>query len=245
MTYTESSIAIVREFLEEQHAIKTKAGEPTFKSMFSIQYKLRLRAVLFYQFFRLMSGLIFFNFYAVKIFDEIGLDGGMANLLMTLGYALGAVICIILVGTLGRKPSIVFGIIGQTVAFTGLIIMSLTEWYSLLYPTCMIYTLAFAIGGGASTPWMVETIPSIGIGIANGFGWLCSALVGLFTPIMIDGYLGPTSTMVFYCFWGYIGIFALDWVIIETKGKQTDEIEQEYMKFKYRPFNLFPEKVAG
>jgi hypothetical protein len=186
MTYTESSIAIVREFLEEQHAIKTEAQKPTFKKMFSKQYILRLRAVLFYQFFRQLSGINFFYFYAVKIFDEIGQDGAMANLLISLGTALGAVCCILLFGTLGRKPSIVFGIIGQTVAFTGLIIMSLTEWYGLLYPTCMIYTLAFAIGGIVSAPWMVETIPSIGVGIALGLQWLCTALVGLFTPIMVD-----------------------------------------------------------
>lgn len=110
----------------------------------------------------------------------------MANLLISLGSALGVVYFIFLVGTLGKKPSIVFGIIGQTFAFTGLIIMSLTEWYGLLYPTCMIYTLAFAIGGGVSAPWMEETIPSIGVGIPLGLQWLWAGLVGLFTPIMVD-----------------------------------------------------------
>jgi hypothetical protein len=51
--------------------------------------------------------------------------------------------------------------------------------------------------------------------------------------------------MVFYCFWGYIGIFALDWVVIKTKAKKTDEIEQEYMEFKYKPFKLCPENFVG
>jgi hypothetical protein len=72
MTNAASEITKVRDFLEEQYAIKTKAKKPTFKNMFSKQYRLRLRAVLFYQFFKQFSGLNYFTFYAVEIFDEIG-----------------------------------------------------------------------------------------------------------------------------------------------------------------------------
>jgi hypothetical protein len=51
--------------------------------------------------------------------------------------------------------------------------------------------------------------------------------------------------MIFFWFWYWLGIFALDWVIIETKGKRTDDIEKEYLNFKYRPFRLCPGKVLG
>jgi hypothetical protein len=85
MTYAESSIMEVRESLEEQYAIKTKAQKPTFTSMFTKQYKLRLRAVLFYQFFQQSSGINYFTFYAVKIFDDIGQNGASANLVVEMG----------------------------------------------------------------------------------------------------------------------------------------------------------------
>jgi hypothetical protein len=46
MTYAESAITEVRQFLEEQYAIKTEAQKQTSKNMFSKQYFRRLRAVV-------------------------------------------------------------------------------------------------------------------------------------------------------------------------------------------------------
>ena len=181
----------------------------------------------------------------MKIFDDIGQDGAMANLVVSSGGMLGAFLCIWSVGALGRKTSIVLGVMGQTVAFTGLVVMRLTESYGLLYPACILYTLAFAIAGGAGRPIMVETIPSVGVGFAWCVGWSAVGCVGLFTPLMSDGWLGPTGTMMFFCFGCYVAIFALDYAIIETKGKQMDEVEQEYLNFKYRPFRLCPKNVPG
>jgi hypothetical protein len=63
--------------------------------------------------------------------------------------------------------------------------------------------------------------------------------------MMIDGWPGPFATMCFFCFWCWVGIVAQDWAIIETKGKQMDEIELEYLNFKYRPFSLVRKNVEG
>jgi hypothetical protein len=135
--------------------------------------------------------------------------------------------------------------IGQAVAFTSLVVMKSTEWYGLLYPACMLYMAAFNLGISVSFPWMVETIPSVGIGMALSLKWFGAGCVGLFVPMMTDGWPGPLGTMIFFCLWCWVGIIALDWVIIETKGKQMDEVEQEYLNFKYRPFRLCPKNILG
>jgi nitrate/nitrite transporter NarK len=139
----------------------------------------------------------------------------------------------------------VLAILGQAIAFTGLILMKLTESYTLLYPTCLLYIISFGVGCGASFPWMPETIPSVGIGMALGVQWFSAGCVGLFVPMMTDGWPGPMGTMTFFCFWCWVGIFALDYVVIETKGKQMDEIGLEYVNFRYRPFRLCPKRVLG
>jgi hypothetical protein len=211
MTYAESYIMKVREFLEEQYAIKTKVQHPTFMNMFKKQYIRRLRAVVFFQFFHQFSGINFFVLYGVTIFDDIGQNGAMANLVISLGRALGAVICIWTIGAFGAKTHIVIGKIGQSLAFSGLVVMKLTESYFLLYPTCLFYIVASAGGGGAAPSWMVATIPSLGIGMALGVQSLSNVLIGLLGPMMMETWPGPMGTLIFFCFWCWAGIFALDY----------------------------------
>jgi hypothetical protein len=169
----------------------------------------------------------------------------MANVIMSLGLILGSVLCIWSVAALGRKTSIVGGIIFQAAGLIGLVVMDLAKWYELLYPTCVLYMVGYGALAGVGMLWMVETIPSVGIGMALGVEWFCGGLVGLFVPMMTDKWPGPTGTLIFFTFWAVIGIFVLDYAIIETKGKQMDEVEQEYLHFKYRPFRLCPRNVVG
>ena len=83
MTYAESELMKAREFLEEQYATNTKTLKPTTKNIFTKGYALRLRAVLFYQFFRQFTGPNYFALYTIKIFDAIGQNGAMLNTVMS------------------------------------------------------------------------------------------------------------------------------------------------------------------
>ena len=112
--------------------------------MFTKQYKLQLRAVILYQFICEMSGDEYFSFYAIKIFDDIGQNGAVANMVVSLGDVLGAILCIWFVDELGRKTGIVLGIMVQAVGLTGLVVMKLTDSYAVIYPTCVLYRLGFA-----------------------------------------------------------------------------------------------------
>ncbi len=63
--------------------------------------------------------------------------------------------------------------------------------------------------------------------------------------MMTDKWPGPTGTMGFFALWGIGGIFLLNYAIIETKGKQMDEVEQEYLNFKYRPCSSCRKNIVG
>jgi hypothetical protein len=128
---------------------------------------------------------------------------------------------------------------------SALIAMIMTEWYGLLFPICILYTLANEVSAGAMFPWMTETLPSLGVGMGLGLGWSLFGCIGLLGPLMTDEWLGPIGTMMFFTFCCVLAIFVLDYAIIETKGKQMDDVVHEYLNFRYRRFRLCPERVVG
>ena len=130
----------------------------------------------------------------------------------------------------GRKSILVVGFLGQAISFTILCGMVYMEWYPLLYPICMIYIVSHGIGATASMPWRVETIPSAGLSINMAIGWMNVSLVGQLTPILTDGWPGPLGLMIFFTLVCYVGVLWMYTLVIETKGKQTDEIEIEYLE---------------
>jgi hypothetical protein len=67
--------------------------------MFTKQYRLRLRAVLFYQWFRQFGGINYFDFYSVKIFDELGQNGAVANMVVCFGRLMGGILCMYFAGS--------------------------------------------------------------------------------------------------------------------------------------------------
>jgi hypothetical protein len=78
-----------------------------------------------------------------------------------------------------------------------------------------------------------------------GLGWSLFGCIGLLGPLMTDEWLGPIGTMMFFTFCCVVAIFVLDYAIIETKGKQMDDVVHEYLNFRYRRFRLCPERVVG
>ena len=53
---------------------------------------------------------------------------------------------------------------------------------------------------------------------------------------MTDVWPGVFGTMVFFAVHGLLGAFVLDYFLIETKGKERDDVERQYRERKYTPF---------
>ena len=191
MTYIKSDIAQVREFLMDQYRIKTETKKLTLSSMLAPQYRYRLRAVLVNGGCRQFSGAPFFLLYATKIFDEIGQNGAFANFVIAFGLFLGGFVALWTVQVFGRKTNLTWAYIGMANAFALLCIMVQTEWYSLLYPVCLVYIMHLSLLGTASMTWRVETVPSQGVSINMALGWISVALVGQLTPLLTGGWPGP------------------------------------------------------
>ena len=91
---------------------------------------------------------------------------------------------------------------------------------------------------GASIPWLVETVPPVGVGLSIFFHFLFQALIGKFIPIL-HSYVGVSPLSAFFTFNCFLGFFILDWLCIETKGKSPAIIVSEYMNFKQKPCKFF------
>jgi len=53
--------------------------------MFGKDWRRQLRTVVFVKFFFVFCGFTYFEFYGTKIFDDVGEDGALANLIIWLG----------------------------------------------------------------------------------------------------------------------------------------------------------------
>ena len=99
--------------------------------------------------------------------------------------------------------------------------------------------VSFGIGmASASFPWVPETLPPVGVGFSWFWQWIFCALIGKFAPGLSDS-LGVLTLSIFFTSVCLIGCIMLDWLAVETKGKNSFKIQEEYLHGKYKPFNLF------
>ena len=99
--------------------------------------------------------------------------------------------------------------------------------------------MSFSIGmASASFPWLPETLPPIGVGVAWFWQWTFNALIGKFSPTLNDQ-LGVLTLSIFFTVICILGCILLDWLAVETKGKNSVEIRDEYLNRKWKPFDLF------
>merc|ERR1711862_496973 len=107
------------------------------------------------------------------------------------------------------------------------------NWYGLMIPACIVYIFFFGIGiGSAYFAFVTEILPPIGVGICMTTQWICVAIVGKFVPILKDS-IGILPLCTFFCFVCIIGFLLLDWLVIESKGKNQEQIIEEYKTLPY------------
>lgn len=166
LIYKEEDVEMVHQYLVKQHRAKAKQPKPTLISLFSKHYYKQTIAGCVFQTIQQFSGINFFIFYAVIIFNSIGTNGDIANLILSISNTCGGILGAFMVNLVGRKTNFVVGIILQAISFWMFSMMKYYEWYTLLYFPCILYMVSFAVGlGGCSYPWTAETLPPIGVGL--------------------------------------------------------------------------------
>ena len=189
-----------------------------------------------WQFFKILSGGAFFSYYAIKIFDDVGKNGAIANLILCFPSIIGSALTLCVIDKANRKMGMTLGILAQGFAFWGMCIMASVDNWDYLYGMCFIYILGAAYGQIAGYIWYAETIPGMGCFFSYTSNRVLSAIIVMLTPIMTDVWPGIYGTMVIYTVACFLGAFLYDWFTIETRGKTKDQIDQEYVAKKFAPF---------
>jgi MFS transporter, SP family, arabinose:H+ symporter len=188
-----------------------------------------------------VSGINVIIYYGPKILEEAGipiskaLGGqviiGIVNVLFTL-------IAIWKIDQLGRRPLLLAGVAG---IISSLIIIGLLFYFNstntiLLLCFILIFIGCFAFSYGPVI-WVLlsEIFPmkirGKAMSLATFSLWIGTALVGQFTPILLEG-IGPAGTFWLFAVLTSPAIFLAIKVIPETKGRSLEEIERYWMNKK-------------
>jgi sugar porter (SP) family MFS transporter len=191
-----------------------------------------------------VSGINVIIYYGPKILEQAGipiskaLGGqviiGIVNVLFTL-------IAIWKIDQLGRRPLLLAGVTGLIIS---LIIIGLLFFFNstntiLLLCFILIFISCFAFSYGPVI-WVLlsEIFPmkirGKAMSLATFSLWIGTALVGQFTPTLLEG-IGPAGTFWLFAVLTSPAIYLAIKVIPETKGRSLEEIERYWLTRKTKP----------
>jgi MFS transporter, SP family, galactose:H+ symporter len=191
--------------------------------------------------FQQFTGINTVIYYAPTIFQLAGLQSHSAAILATAGVGvinvLLTVVALELLDRAGRRPLLLYGLIGMIISLALLGFAFLTRnptpalaWTSVV--CVMAYVACFAISLGPIFWLMIAEIYPLKIrsramGIATMANWGSNLLVAL-TFLSLLEFLGRPWTFWLYALVGVIAwIFVLR-IVPETKGKTLEQIEAEW-----------------
>lgn len=227
-----------REFEEIQQTLRASKGklvELFHRGMFKILIIGILLAV-----FQQVTGINVVMYYAPAIFKSAGFGNDSALLqtaLMGMVNLTFAVVSMFFVDKVGRKPLMVIGSIGMSIAMTLLALTFITghaKGYFVL--ACIMgYLAAFGFSLGPVV-WVLisEIFPnrlrSYAVAIATFMLWGANFIVSLTFPYLLDNLKGWS-----FVIYGSMCVLCLLFVLKyleETKGKTLEEIEMDFIGSK-------------
>lgn len=224
-----------RIFKEIKASINTTAS----KKLLSFGWLVIIIGVLL-SIFQQFVGINVVLYYAPEIFKNINPDTDGALLLTILVGIVNFLFTIIAIKTVdkyGRKPLMMIGALGMSIAMFSLGFVFYAQSTGYLALICMmLYVASFALSWGPVT-WVLlsEIFPNKirdrAMAIAVAAQWIANYAVSLTFPMMDDNkYLTEQFHNGFaYWIYGIMGILAFFFVkrfIPETKGKTLEEMEQ-------------------
>ncbi len=215
----------------------SKSGDRLFQKKYSRVLWLGFLIAFFNQ----LSGINFVLYYAPQILEQAGLGGaeslfnsiaiGIVNLLFTL-------IGVRLIDKLGRRQLIIIGSIGYIFSLIMVgICFQMDLSATLLLTFICLFIASHAIGQGAVI-WVFisEIFPNRVRAYGQSWGtsthWVFAAIITLITPFFIDETQGILRENLWYIYYFFAGMMALQllWAIFkmpETKGVSLEKLEQK------------------
>ncbi|KAL0216525.1 hypothetical protein P9112_008709 [Eukaryota sp. TZLM1-RC] len=229
---------------EEAEAIVTEVGQSQQESCRnSTKLTGCAKPVFFGVFLNIVqqfSGINAIIYYSSEIFASAGFDGReeLATVITMLVNVISTIFAVKLVDIVGRKSLLSFGLGGQIVSLSLLVLCPFfvnesepVYFYFSLFGI-LFYIASFAIGPGAVL-WSIvaEIFPdharASGVSIALGTNWTCNLIISLgFLKIVefFDHNLAPVFFLfLLICIAGFVLVLFL---IPETKGKSFSEISK-------------------
>ena len=230
--YTEESVPKVYEGLLLEHKRKQMLPTVHLKDMCKKHYRKRFIIGIVLVCFHQLSGINYFLYYTVQIFNEVNGSGQVMYCILSWIFIFSFIPSWLFGKSFGRKFNFLVGILGQSVSALAMALMVIYEWYTILWQPMVIYVLAFGIGFGATTIlYMSEILPPIAIGVAVMNVWQASAIITKSAPL-IALKIGVEYVFLFFVLTSLIG-FAFDWVFLrETRGRTLLEIEESFVGLK-------------
>jgi len=214
-----------------------KAG--TLKDVFAPRLRPMLWLGIALAVFSQTVGINAIMYYAPLIFQKTGagihsalmqtvLIGGI-NLLFT-------VIAIGLIDRFGRRPLLIAGTVGMTIALTIMAIAFLTNATGgyLLLLSVLMYIASFAVSlGPVVWVYIAEIFPnqlrSLAMAVCTVTIWVACFVVTLAFPVMLNRLGGGISFLIFDGVCVLLFIFLM-FRVPETKGRSLEELEKELYK---------------
>jgi len=192
--------------------------------------------------FQQFTGINTVIYYAPTIFQFAGFKSAAA-ILATVGVGVVNVLLTILALRLldraGRRPLLLYGIVGMVISlgFLGFAFLSpslsdFVAWIAVI--SLAVYVACFAIGLGPVFWLMIAEIYPLKIrgramGVATVANWGSNLLVAL-TFLSLLHALGRAWTFWLYALVGVLSWIFVYWMVPETKGRTLEEIEASWRK---------------
>lgn len=193
-----------------------------------------------------ITGVNSIMYYGTQILQESGfstdaaLVGNIANGVISV---LATFVGIWLLGKVGRRPMLITGLIGTTIALTLIGVFSFTLDGSTALPYAVlamtITFLAFQQGAISPVTWLMlsEIFPlklrGLGMGATVFCLWITNFLVGFFFPILLSA-VGLSVTFFIFAVLGIGAIIFVKMFLPETKGKSLEQLENYFRHYHHK-----------
>ncbi|MDQ0225467.1 sugar porter family MFS transporter [Metabacillus niabensis] len=191
-----------------------------------------------------ITGVNSIMYYGTQILQESGFSTDaalIANIANGVISVLATFVGIWLLGKVGRRPMLIVGLIGTTIALTLIGVFSFVLNGSAILPIVVLSLtvtfLTFQQGAISPVTWLMlsEIFPlrlrGIGMGVTVFCLWITNFLVGFSFPILLNA-VGLSTTFFIFAVFGIGAITFVFKCLPETKGKSLEQLEQYFRTYK-------------